>query len=131
MSWNEILRRHAVALLRDLAAELEHLEPEADSPQDEPEPAEPPWASAYRYEHATCRNCGYPVQQLRNGDAVAVPWTYGGGALGVIAGDGQGGSGRLPVGGLCGVRGCRAASYDRLGEWDESLARGWKAEPAR
>ena len=104
---------------------------EPDSPPEEPDypEDEPEYVSSYRYEHAVCRNCGHPVQQLMNRDEVAVPWTHGGGITGMLAGDGRGGGGTLPTGGICGVRGCRAASYDRLGTWDDSLAKGWKAAP--
>ncbi|MFC1432474.1 HNH endonuclease [Streptacidiphilus sp. N1-3] len=57
-------------------------------------------------EHAACRNCGHAVARI--GDA---PWRH---------------SAAAPM-----SRGCRAASFDRDGTWDDSLNRSWKAMPRR
>lgn len=54
-------------------------------------------------ERAMCRHCGHPIYNLGS------RWQH------------EGESGNV---------GCRAASYDRLGTWDEALDQGWKASPA-
>ncbi|MFF9525669.1 HNH endonuclease [Streptomyces achromogenes] len=56
--------------------------------------------------HAECRYCGHAIARI--GDA---PWLH-------IA--------AAPM-----SRGCRAASYDRDGTWDNSLDRAWKAAPPK
>jgi hypothetical protein len=55
-------------------------------------------------EHATCRHCGHPIYYL---------------------------GGRWQHGGESGNVSCRAASYDRLGTWDDALNRSWRASPAK
>lgn len=55
-------------------------------------------------ERATCRHCGHPIYSL--GDR----WQH------------EGESGNV---------GCRAASFDRLGTWDDSLDKAWKASPRK
>jgi hypothetical protein len=57
-------------------------------------------------EHAVCRYCGHGIARI--GD---VPWRH---------------SAKAPM-----SRGCRAASFDRDGTWDDSLDRAWKASPPR
>lgn len=56
--------------------------------------------------HATCRHCGEAIARI--GDA---PWRH---------------SAAAPM-----SRGCRAASFDRDGTWDDSLDRAWKASPPK
>lgn len=56
--------------------------------------------------HATCRHCGHAIARI--GDA---PWRH---------------SAAAPM-----SRGCRAASFDRDGAWDDSLDRAWKASPPK
>lgn len=56
--------------------------------------------------HAVCRHCGHAI--LRIGDAA---WRHAAAA---------------PM-----SRGCRAASLDRHGTWDDSLDRAWKASPPK
>ncbi|WP_210730329.1 HNH endonuclease [Streptomyces sp. S816] len=56
--------------------------------------------------HTVCRHCGHAIARI--GDA---PWRH---------------STAAPM-----SRGCRAASFDRDGTWDDSLDRGWKASPPR
>ena len=56
-------------------------------------------------ERSTCRYCGFPVQTL-------------------------GSTGRWRH--TDGLRaGCRAASFDRFGTWDDALDRKWKAVPVK
>ena len=55
-------------------------------------------------DRATCRHCGHPVY------SIGERWQH------------EGPSGNV---------GCRAASFDRLGTWDDTLDRGWKATPAQ
>lgn len=112
MSWNDILRRNAVALLRDLADGLEEPAAEPDSPPWLAELEEPLPVSLcpYQAERATCRNCGQLVSRRTSGTFRR--WLHG--DLGLE---------------LYGRAGCRAASFDRLGEWDDSLPTGWMAEP--
>ncbi|WP_206337708.1 HNH endonuclease [Streptomyces sp. WAC 06738] len=57
-------------------------------------------------EHTTCRHCGNAIARI--GDA---PWRH---------------SAAAPM-----SRGCRAASFDRDGTWDDSLDRAWKASPLK
>ncbi|MFC9087017.1 hypothetical protein [Nocardiopsis dassonvillei] len=52
---------------------------------------------------STCRRCGFPVQTL----SPTGPWRHEDGLR----------------------AGCRAASFDRLGTWDDTLDRSWKATP--
>lgn len=54
--------------------------------------------------HTVCRHCGRAIARI--GDA---PWRH---------------SAAAPM-----SRGCRAASFDRDGTWDDSLDRAWKASP--
>lgn len=54
--------------------------------------------------HTVCRHCGHAIARI--GDA---PWRH---------------SAAAPM-----SRGCRAASFDRDGTWDDSLDRAWKASP--
>ncbi|MER7485602.1 HNH endonuclease [Streptomyces sp. NPDC126497] len=56
--------------------------------------------------HAVCRYCGHAIARI--GDA---PWRH---------------SAAAPM-----SRGCRAASFDRDGTWDDSLDRAWKATPPK
>ncbi|MFC8336038.1 HNH endonuclease [Streptomyces rubiginosohelvolus] len=56
--------------------------------------------------HAVCRHCGHAI--VRIGDAA---WRHAAAA---------------PM-----SRGCRAASFDRDGTWDDSLDRTWKASPPK
>ena len=56
--------------------------------------------------HAICRHCGHAI--VRIGDAA---WRHAAAA---------------PM-----SRGCRAASFDRDGAWDDSLDRAWKASPPK
>lgn len=56
--------------------------------------------------HALCRHCGHAIARI--GDA---PWRH---------------SAAAPM-----SRGCRAASFDRYGTWDDSLDRAWKASPTQ
>lgn len=58
-----------------------------------------------------CKRCGHPVVAL---DAWGEKWTHA---------DAQGYP--LEMG-----KGCRAASYGRDGNWDDTLDRGWSATPA-
>jgi hypothetical protein len=55
---------------------------------------------------AACRHCGNAIARI--GDAA---WRH---------------SAAAPM-----SRGCRAASFDRDGTWDDSLDRAWKASPPR
>ncbi|GAA2491705.1 hypothetical protein GCM10010406_29750 [Streptomyces thermolineatus] len=55
---------------------------------------------------AVCRHCGHAIARI--GDA---PWRH---------------SAAAPM-----SRGCRAASFDRDGTWDDSLDRAWKASPPK
>ncbi|MGA4838633.1 hypothetical protein [Streptomyces sp. G45] len=55
---------------------------------------------------AVCRHCGHAIARI--GDA---PWRH---------------SAAAPM-----SRGCRAASFDRDGTWDNSLDRAWKASPPK
>ena len=57
-------------------------------------------------EHVACRHCGRAIARI--GDA---PWRH---------------SAAAPM-----SRGCRAASFDRDGTWDDSLGRSWKAMPPK
>ncbi|MGK5543946.1 HNH endonuclease [Streptomyces sp. URMC 127] len=57
-------------------------------------------------EHAVCRHCGHAIARI--GDA---SWRH---------------SAAAPM-----SRGCRAASFDRDGTWDDSLDRAWKASPPK
>jgi hypothetical protein len=117
MDFTEILRRHAAALLHDVAAELEGRRAPAERGEAEPDSPRAAWPlpeypCPYDAEYATCRNCGHPVSRRASGNFRR--WLHGDLALE-----------------LYGRAGCRAASFDRLGEWDDSLHRGWVAEPAR
>ncbi|MEV6484625.1 hypothetical protein [Streptomyces sp. NPDC051576] len=56
--------------------------------------------------HAACRHCGHAITRI--GDSA---WRH---------------SAAAPM-----SRGCRAASFDRDGDWDDSLDRAWKASPPR
>ncbi|WP_198957072.1 HNH endonuclease [Streptomyces sp. CB01249] len=56
--------------------------------------------------HAVCRHCGHAIAQIGN-----ALWRH---------------SAAAPM-----SRGCRAASFDRDGTWDDSLDRAWKASPPR
>lgn len=56
--------------------------------------------------HAVCRHCGHAIARI--GDAA---WRH---------------SATAPM-----SRGCRAASFDRDGTWDDSLDRAWKASPPK
>lgn len=56
--------------------------------------------------HAVCRHCGHAIARL--GDST---WRH---------------SAAAPM-----SRGCRAASFDRDGTWDDSLSRAWKANPPK
>ncbi|WP_436778858.1 hypothetical protein [Streptomyces sp. URMC 126] len=56
--------------------------------------------------HAVCRYCGHAIARI--GDA---PWRH---------------SAAAPI-----SRGCRAASFDRDGTWDDSLDRAWKGSPPK
>lgn len=58
-----------------------------------------------RIERAVCRHCG--VEIVRGSHGV---WYHG----------------RVPS---WGSRGCRSYSFDRLGTWDDTLDRRWKATP--
>lgn len=60
MSMRDILRRHAAALLHDMADELDR------SPEAEPE----------QVQHATCRHCGKPICRGLAGSAYG-PWVHG------------------------------------------------------
>lgn len=61
----------------------------------------------------TCRHCGHPI----------IGWpSYRGTAWNHVHGFAIRGSGTV---------GCRAASFNRLGTWDDSLPRHWVAEPER
>lgn len=57
-------------------------------------------------EYAPCRYCGHGIARI--GDE---PWRH---------------SAEAPM-----SRGCRAASFDRDGTWDDSLDRAWNASPPR
>lgn len=57
-------------------------------------------------EHATCQHCGNAIARIAD-----APWRH---------------SAAAPM-----SRGCRAASFDRDGTWDDSLDRAWKASPPR
>ncbi|MFC5215909.1 HNH endonuclease [Streptomyces coerulescens] len=57
-------------------------------------------------EHAVCRHCGHAIARI--GEA---PWRH---------------SASAPM-----SRGCRAASFDRDGDWDDSLDRAWQASPPK
>ncbi|WP_206323225.1 HNH endonuclease [Streptomyces sp. HNM0574] len=57
-------------------------------------------------EHAVCRHCGHAVARIGNAH-----WRH---------------SAAAPM-----SRGCRAASFDRDGAWDDSLDRAWKATPPK
>ncbi|MFJ9647190.1 HNH endonuclease [Streptomyces sp. NPDC101206] len=57
-------------------------------------------------DHAACRHCGHAIARI--GDA---SWRHAAAA---------------PM-----SRGCRAASFDRDGTWDDSLDRAWKAGPPK
>ena len=59
---------------------------------------------------ANCRNCGYPITLFIPEKDV---WGH------IVPGRTM-----LP-------RGCRAASFDRLGDWDDSLSESLKARPAK
>lgn len=76
MSWNEILRRHAAALLRDLAAELGEPAAEPDESFPVAYVIEPPWESPHLYEHATCRNCGRALVCSPDGAAWRRVWVH-------------------------------------------------------
>ncbi|MDA3642613.1 HNH endonuclease [Saccharopolyspora indica] len=54
--------------------------------------------------HAVCRHCGHAIARIEGS-----PWRH---------------SAAAPM-----SRGCRAASFDRDGTWDDSLDRAWKASP--
>ncbi|MFB7785987.1 HNH endonuclease [Streptomyces vinaceus] len=56
--------------------------------------------------HTVCRHCGHAIARI--GDSA---WRH---------------SARAPM-----SRGCRAASFDRDGTWDDSLDRAWKASPPK
>ncbi|MEU7165324.1 HNH endonuclease [Streptomyces morookaense] len=56
--------------------------------------------------HAACRHCGHAIARIGN-----APWRH---------------SAAAPM-----SRGCRAASFDRDGAWDDSLDRAWKASPPK
>ncbi|MFH8407415.1 HNH endonuclease [Streptomyces sp. NPDC018019] len=56
--------------------------------------------------HTDCRHCGHAIARIGDG-----PWRH-------IA--------AAPM-----SRGCRAASFDRDGTWDDSLDRAWKASPPK
>lgn len=60
---------------------------------------------------ATCRRCQYPVYMITKDDGEETNWFH-------AAGDQV-------------SRGCRSASFDRLGTWDDSLDRKWYAAPVR
>jgi hypothetical protein len=62
----------------------------------------------YGTEYATCRNCGHPVGLIVSERDV---W------------------GHIVPGRTTLPRGCRAASFDRLGDWDDNLLQSWKARP--
>jgi hypothetical protein len=57
-------------------------------------------------EESVCRHCGHSI--MRVGDST---WRH---------------DAAPPM-----SRGCRAASFDRDGDWDDSLNRAWKATPPR
>lgn len=57
-------------------------------------------------DHAVCRHCGHSISRI--GDAA---WRH---------------DAASPM-----SRGCRAASFDRDGQWDNALDRGWKATPPK
>lgn len=56
--------------------------------------------------HAVCRHCGHAIARIGN-----AAWRH---------------SAAAPM-----SRGCRAASFDRDGTWDNSLGRAWKASPPK
>ncbi|WP_328827505.1 MULTISPECIES: HNH endonuclease [unclassified Streptomyces] len=56
--------------------------------------------------HAVCRYCGHAIARIGNST-----WRH---------------SAAAPM-----SRGCRAASFDRDGNWDDSLDRAWKASPPK
>ncbi|MFF9674517.1 HNH endonuclease [Streptomyces eurythermus] len=62
--------------------------------------------SAELMRHADCRYCGQAIARIGDG-----PWLH---------------TAAAPM-----SRGCRAASYDRDGTWDNSLDRAWKATPPK
>ncbi|WP_370421848.1 hypothetical protein AB8O64_27125 [Streptomyces sp. QH1-20] len=61
-----------------------------------------------RTSHATCKRCRFPVASVKDPDEDAT-WVH-------LDDDYS--------------RGCRAASFGRDGEWDDSLDKQWKAVPA-
>lgn len=54
---------------------------------------------------AVCRHCHFPIFRLGDGR----PWFH---KVGIRA-----------------VRGCRAATFDRDGDWDDTFPRHWTADP--
>lgn len=75
-------------------------------------------------ERATCRNCGQTLERVGPDDELLT-------SLGYPEGTAWRHQARPPYEGIhVGSRGCRAASYDRSGDWDDTLLRSWKARPA-